>query len=48
MMLNEMTEFVVDIWDLDISDEEIAVILSDMGDDLEAGTWEGFESPSPW
>ena len=48
MTLNEMTEFVVDIWDLDISDEEIAVILSEMGDDLEAGTWEGLDLGSPW
>ena len=43
------TEFTTDIWDLDLTDEELDQILADTeGDDREAGTWEGFDFPSPW
>jgi hypothetical protein len=39
------TEFAFDLFDLDLTDEELAVIFDD---GIKAGTWEGFESPSPW
>lgn len=48
-----MSEFTFDMFDLDLTDEELAIILSEMGDafedsDLTAGTWEEFDLGSPW
>lgn len=42
------TEFTFDLFDLDLTDEDLAMIFSEALDMVEAGTWEGFESPSPW
>lgn len=44
------TEFTTDIWDLELTDEDLAQILveEDEYHDLEAGTWEGVDFPSPW
>lgn len=48
--MSENTEFYVDMWDLDLTDEEIAEIWADLTDDdwTAAGTWEDAEFPSPW
>ena len=47
--MSENTEFYVDMWDLDLTDEEIAEIWADLLDDEgKAGTWEDAEFPSPW
>lgn len=47
--MSEMTEFQFDMWDLDLTDEEVAEIWADLFDDeVEAGTWEGVDFPSPW
>lgn len=43
------TEFTFDIWDMLLSDEDLAFLMSQMGDEQEAGTWEDLDStPSPW
>lgn len=47
--MNDMTEFQFDVWDLELTDEEVAEIWADLLDDEgEAGTWEGVDFPSPW
>ena len=49
--MSENTEFYVDMWDLDLTDEEIDAILTDLesqNDFVAAGTWEDVEFPSPW
>lgn len=49
--MSEMTEFQTDIWDLDLTDEELDAILTDLETDndwVAAGTWEDVDFPSPW
>lgn len=47
-------EFVFDMWDLDLTDEQLLEILMEQEhfeaelEAREAGTWEGVNFPSPW